>query len=136
MLDEMETLIHSLAGVGNNIAHDLRTPLGFDEQLRRLTPEFGDPARMLSQAAISLSLVPFLASPLAVQEHDRDHPIRRKLSGTACMKNVLMVTVRLSLIYAMSAEQRRRPWIFVMKRISPTASGRGNSCKSLLIIRM
>jgi signal transduction histidine kinase len=28
MLDEMETLIHSLAGVGNDIAHDLRTPLG------------------------------------------------------------------------------------------------------------
>jgi signal transduction histidine kinase len=27
MLDEMETLIHSLAGVGNDIAHDLRTPL-------------------------------------------------------------------------------------------------------------
>ena len=27
MLDEMEALIHSLAGVGNNIAHDLRTPL-------------------------------------------------------------------------------------------------------------
>jgi signal transduction histidine kinase len=27
MLDEMETLIHSLAGVGSNIAHDLRTPL-------------------------------------------------------------------------------------------------------------
>jgi signal transduction histidine kinase len=27
MLDEMETLIHSVAGVGNNIAHDLRTPL-------------------------------------------------------------------------------------------------------------
>jgi signal transduction histidine kinase len=27
MLDEMETLIQSLAGVGNNIAHDLRTPL-------------------------------------------------------------------------------------------------------------
>jgi signal transduction histidine kinase len=27
MLDEIETLIHSLAGVGNNIAHDLRTPL-------------------------------------------------------------------------------------------------------------
>jgi signal transduction histidine kinase len=27
MLDEMETLIHSLAGVGDNIAHDLRTPL-------------------------------------------------------------------------------------------------------------
>ena len=27
MLDEMETLVHSLAGVGNNIAHDLRTPL-------------------------------------------------------------------------------------------------------------
>jgi signal transduction histidine kinase len=27
MLDEMETLIHCLAGVGNNIAHDLRTPL-------------------------------------------------------------------------------------------------------------
>jgi signal transduction histidine kinase len=27
MLDEMETLIHSLAGIGNDIAHDLRTPL-------------------------------------------------------------------------------------------------------------
>ena len=27
MLDEMEALIHSLAGVGNDIAHDLRTPL-------------------------------------------------------------------------------------------------------------
>src|SRR5712672_212507 len=27
LLDEMETLIHSLAGVGNDIAHDLRTPL-------------------------------------------------------------------------------------------------------------
>jgi signal transduction histidine kinase len=27
MLDEIETLIHSLVGVGNNIAHDLRTPL-------------------------------------------------------------------------------------------------------------
>jgi len=27
MLDEMETLVHSLAGVGSNIAHDLRTPL-------------------------------------------------------------------------------------------------------------
>jgi signal transduction histidine kinase len=27
MLDEMETRIHALAGVGNDIAHDLRTPL-------------------------------------------------------------------------------------------------------------
>jgi signal transduction histidine kinase len=27
MLDEMETLIQSLAGVGNDVAHDLRTPL-------------------------------------------------------------------------------------------------------------
>ena len=27
MLDEMEALIHALAGAGNNIAHDLRTPL-------------------------------------------------------------------------------------------------------------
>ena len=27
MLDEMESLIKSLAGVGNDIAHDLRTPL-------------------------------------------------------------------------------------------------------------
>src|SRR6266436_766161 len=27
MLDEMETLIHALAGVGHDIAHDLRTPL-------------------------------------------------------------------------------------------------------------
>ena len=27
MLDEMETMIHALSGVGNDIAHDLRTPL-------------------------------------------------------------------------------------------------------------
>src|SRR3981189_3532605 len=27
MLDEMETMIHAVAGVGNDIAHDLRTPL-------------------------------------------------------------------------------------------------------------
>jgi signal transduction histidine kinase len=27
MLDEMETMFHALAGVGNDIAHDLRTPL-------------------------------------------------------------------------------------------------------------
>jgi signal transduction histidine kinase len=27
MLDKMETMIHALAGVGNDIAHDLRTPL-------------------------------------------------------------------------------------------------------------
>ena len=27
MLDELETTIHALAGVGNDIAHDLRTPL-------------------------------------------------------------------------------------------------------------
>ena len=27
MLDEMETMIHALAGVGNDTAHDLRTPL-------------------------------------------------------------------------------------------------------------
>jgi signal transduction histidine kinase len=27
MLDEMETMIHALAGVGNDIAHDVRTPL-------------------------------------------------------------------------------------------------------------
>ncbi|WPO41245.1 sensor histidine kinase [Tardiphaga sp. 42S5] len=27
MLDEIETLIHTIAGVGNDIAHDLRTPL-------------------------------------------------------------------------------------------------------------
>src|SRR6202171_1254036 len=37
MLDEMETRIHSLAGVGNDIANDLRKPL----TLRRLTLERG-----------------------------------------------------------------------------------------------
>ncbi|MGB9118634.1 histidine kinase dimerization/phospho-acceptor domain-containing protein [Bradyrhizobium sp.] len=37
MLDEMETLIHALAGVGNDIAHDLRTPL----TCARLTLERG-----------------------------------------------------------------------------------------------
>src|SRR3981189_1285191 len=46
MLDEMEALIHSLAGVGNNIAHDLRTPLARG----RLTLERGRTnARTLEQ---------------------------------------------------------------------------------------
>src|SRR5207245_6388797 len=27
MLDEIENLIHAIAGIGNDIAHDLRTPL-------------------------------------------------------------------------------------------------------------
>src|SRR5438552_10248573 len=37
MLDEMEAMIHALAGVGNDIAHDLRTPL----TLARLALERG-----------------------------------------------------------------------------------------------
>ncbi|SDT50067.1 sensor histidine kinase [Bradyrhizobium canariense] len=46
MLDEMETLIQSLAGVGNDIAHDLRTPLA----RARLTLERGlTKARTLDQ---------------------------------------------------------------------------------------
>jgi signal transduction histidine kinase len=46
MLDEMETLIHSLAGVGSDIAHDLRTPL----TRARLTLERGRTgARTLEQ---------------------------------------------------------------------------------------
>ena len=46
MLDEMETLIHSLAGVGHDIAHDLRTPL----TRARLTLERGrTSARTLEQ---------------------------------------------------------------------------------------
>jgi signal transduction histidine kinase len=46
MLDEMETLIHSLAGVGSDIAHDLRTPL----TRARLTLERGrTSARTLEQ---------------------------------------------------------------------------------------
>src|SRR5262249_9711865 len=46
MLDEMETLIRSLAGVGNDIAHDLRTPLA----RARLTLERGRTnARTLEQ---------------------------------------------------------------------------------------
>jgi signal transduction histidine kinase len=46
MLEEMETLIRSLAGVGNDIAHDLRTPL----TRARLTLERGrNKARTLEQ---------------------------------------------------------------------------------------
>jgi signal transduction histidine kinase len=46
MLDEMETLIQSLAGLGNDIAHDLRTPL----TRARLTLERGrTKARTLEQ---------------------------------------------------------------------------------------
>src|ERR1700682_1548370 len=46
MLDEMETLIHSLAGLGSDIAHDLRTPL----TRARLTLERGRTnARTLEQ---------------------------------------------------------------------------------------
>ncbi len=50
MLDEMEALIHSLAGVGNNIAHDLRTPLA----RVRLTLERGRTnARTLEQLQVT-----------------------------------------------------------------------------------
>jgi signal transduction histidine kinase len=50
MLDEMESLIHSLAGAGNNIAHDLRTPLA----RVRLTLERGRTnARTLEQMQVA-----------------------------------------------------------------------------------
>ena len=50
MLDEMEALIHSIAGAGNNIAHDLRTPLA----RVRLTLERGRTnARTLEQLQLA-----------------------------------------------------------------------------------
>ena len=80
MLDEMETLIHSLAGAGNNIAHDLKTPLA----RVRLTLERGrtnartlEQLQMAADKAIegidqSLSIVAAkLAAPAAVDEEAR-----------------------------------------------------------------
>src|SRR5438445_13213240 len=64
MLDEMETLIQSLAGVGNDIAHDLRTPL----TRARLTLERGrSSARTLQQLqAVADKTIEALDQSLAI----------------------------------------------------------------------
>ncbi|HEY2398778.1 MAG TPA: HAMP domain-containing sensor histidine kinase [Steroidobacteraceae bacterium] len=58
MLDEIETLVRSLAGVGDDIAHDLRTPLtrvrmGL-ERARRKATELGELRAAVDQAIVGL----------------------------------------------------------------------------------
>jgi signal transduction histidine kinase len=79
MLDEMETLIHSLAGLGSDIAHDLRTPL----TRARLTLERGRTnARTLEQLQMvadktiegidqSLSIITAILRLAEIEKHQR-----------------------------------------------------------------
>jgi signal transduction histidine kinase len=79
MLDEMETLIHSLAGLGSDIAHDLRTPL----TRARLTLERGrtnastlEQLQMVADKAIegidqSLSIITAILRLAEIEKHQR-----------------------------------------------------------------
>jgi signal transduction histidine kinase len=79
MLDEMETLIHSLAGLGSDIAHDLRTPL----TRARLTLERGRTnAKTLEQLQVvadktiegidqSLSIITAILRLAEIEKHQR-----------------------------------------------------------------
>jgi signal transduction histidine kinase len=79
MLDEMESLIHSLAGLGSDIAHDLRTPL----TRARLTLERGrtnastlEQLQMVADKAIegidqSLSIITAILRLAEIEKHQR-----------------------------------------------------------------
>jgi len=79
MLDEMETLIHSLAGLGSDIAHDLRTPL----TRARLTLERGrtnastlEQLQMVADKTIegidqSLSIITAILRLAEIEKHQR-----------------------------------------------------------------
>ena len=79
MLDEMETLIHSLAGLGSDIAHDLRTPL----TRARLTLERGrtnaktlEQLQMVADKTIdgidqSLSIITAILRLTEIEKHQR-----------------------------------------------------------------